>query len=59
MTVTFSEISCSVTGCSGEIGELYVRGPNMFKEYLNNPEATEESFTADGWFKTGNDVHVQ
>jgi malonyl-CoA/methylmalonyl-CoA synthetase len=34
------------------IGEIQVRGPNLFLEYLNRPDATEEAFT-DGWFKTG------
>lgn len=34
------------------IGEIQVRGPNLFLEYLNRPDATAEAFT-DGWFKTG------
>ncbi|MBX3020950.1 MAG: acyl-CoA synthetase [Bdellovibrionales bacterium] len=34
-------------------GELQVRGPIVFREYWRKPEATAESFTADGWFKTG------
>lgn len=34
-------------------GELRVKGPCVFKEYLNKPEAMRESFDADGWFKTG------
>lgn len=36
-----------------EQGELLVKGPTVFKEYWNNPEATSDSFTKDGWFKTG------
>ncbi|MEU0298358.1 acyl-CoA synthetase [Streptomyces sp. NPDC006175] len=35
------------------VGEIQVRGPNLFTEYLNRPEATAEAFTADGWFRTG------
>ena len=34
------------------IGEIHVRGPNLFLEYLNRPDATAEAIT-DGWFKTG------
>ncbi|GAA4372101.1 acyl-CoA synthetase [Actinomadura verrucosospora] len=34
-------------------GELHVRAPLLFKGYLNRPEATAESFTPDGWFRTG------
>lgn len=34
-------------------GELHVRAPLLFQGYLNRPEATAESFTADGWFRTG------
>jgi malonyl-CoA/methylmalonyl-CoA synthetase len=37
----------------GEIGELEVRGPNVFKGYWGQPEKTVESFTAEGWFRTG------
>lgn len=41
----------------GERGELWMKGPNIMKGYLNNPEATAEVFTTDGWFKSG-DVAV-
>jgi malonyl-CoA/methylmalonyl-CoA synthetase len=34
-------------------GEIQVRGPCVFREYWRNPEATAASFTADGWFRTG------
>lgn len=35
------------------IGGLQIRGATMFDGYLNLPERTAESFTADGWFVTG------
>jgi acyl-CoA synthetase (AMP-forming)/AMP-acid ligase II len=34
-------------------GEVWLRGPNVMKGYLNNPEATGKCLTHDGWFKTG------
>jgi malonyl-CoA/methylmalonyl-CoA synthetase len=36
-----------------EIGEVQLRGPNIFKGYWKQPQKTAESFTADGWFRTG------
>ena len=36
----------------GELGELVVRGHNLFKGYLGNPEANRTS-VVDGWFRTG------
>jgi malonyl-CoA/methylmalonyl-CoA synthetase len=37
----------------GEIGEIEVRGPNVFPGYWNRPDATEASFDGEGWFATG------
>jgi malonyl-CoA/methylmalonyl-CoA synthetase len=36
----------------GEIGQVLVRGPNVFAEYWRNPEATAAAFDG-GWFRTG------
>ena len=44
-----------------EIGELWLRGTRgiqLFLEYLDNPEANDKAFTADGWFRTGDMVKV-
>lgn len=38
---------------SGKIGEVAVRGPQVTLGYLDNPEATAEAFTADGFLLTG------
>ncbi|MFF1834270.1 acyl-CoA synthetase [Streptomyces sp. NPDC058231] len=37
----------------GAVGEIQVRGPNLFTGYLNRPDATAAAFTEDGWFRTG------
>ncbi|MFT3723366.1 MAG: AMP-binding protein [Hyphomonadaceae bacterium] len=43
----------------GESGMLWIRGVagvSMFEGYLNNPEATEEAYDPEGWFRTGDRV---
>ncbi|WP_159327398.1 acyl-CoA synthetase [Streptomyces tendae] len=35
------------------VGEIQVRGPNLFTEYLNRADATAAAFTEDGFFRTG------
>jgi malonyl-CoA/methylmalonyl-CoA synthetase len=52
--VRLTDESGVVVPGSGEdsVGEIEVRGPNIFLGYLNKPEATEAAFR-DGWFRTG------
>ncbi len=38
---------------AGEIGDIEVKGPNVFQGYWRMPAKTAEEFTADGFFKTG------
>ena len=40
------------------VGELRIKGPCLFKEYLHRPTETENSFDLHGWFKTG-DVAIK
>ncbi|MFD5282724.1 acyl-CoA synthetase [Streptomyces rubrogriseus] len=43
-----------IAALDGEsVGEIQVRGPNLFTEYLNRPDATAAAFTEDGFFRTG------
>ena len=43
-----------IEGDGGElVGELEVSGPTVFSGYLRRPDADAASFTADGWFRTG------
>ncbi|HKN96403.1 MAG TPA: AMP-binding protein [Pseudonocardiaceae bacterium] len=47
------ETGAVLTGCGEDVvGEVEVRGPNLFLGYLNRPDATAAAFR-DGWFRTG------
>ena len=37
----------------GEVGEVQIRGPHVFKQYWRQPEKTASAFSADGWLRTG------
>ncbi|KAJ7690754.1 AMP binding protein [Mycena rosella] len=47
-----------IDAAEGQPGELWVRGKTVMKGYLNNPTATKNAITPDGWFKTG-DVAIR
>ena len=42
----------------GDNDELQVKGPCVMKGYWNRPEATRETFTEDGWLKTGDQADI-
>ena len=42
----------------GESGSLQISGPAVFKEYYNDPSATQDAFTSDGWFITGDTAYI-
>ncbi|KAI9844989.1 MAG: putative NRPS-like protein biosynthetic cluster [Sclerophora amabilis] len=46
------------TAVTGEVGDLQTTGPICFKNYFNNPSATAEAFTDDGWFITGDRAFI-
>ncbi|MFO0965359.1 MAG: class I adenylate-forming enzyme family protein [Gemmataceae bacterium] len=45
-------IEVDVSAAVGEVGTVRLRGPNLFREYWNKPDATRQAF-ASGWFDTG------
>jgi len=47
-----SEIRIAATEGARE-GEIQIRGPSVFARYTNNDQANKDSFTEDGWFRTG------
>jgi long-chain acyl-CoA synthetase len=63
MGVPVPGVEVEVRGLSGEmcgpgdIGELWVRGPNVMLGYWNRPEATESALV-DGWYRTGDAAYA-
>ena len=45
--------------CDIETGHLQVKGPNVFAGYWRMQEKTNQEFTPDGWFRTGDEAFIE
>ena len=55
-SIKFGTVGRAMPGVEFKIaddGEILTKGPNVFREYWRNPEATKDTFTDDGWLMTG------
>lgn len=43
---------------SPQDGEIWLKGPNVFPGYLNRPELAKDTFSEDGFFRTGDIGHI-
>ncbi|UZX05406.1 long-chain fatty acid--CoA ligase [Arthrobacter sp. CDRTa11] len=57
LALPFTQVRCVTKDgrdvLPGERGEILIKGPNVMKGYWNDTKATKESFTDDGWFRSG------
>ncbi|SDG55377.1 fatty-acyl-CoA synthase [Bradyrhizobium sp. Rc2d] len=57
--VRVRDVETGELAARGVSGEIEIRAPSRFLGYFNNPEATREAITADGFFRTGDIGHLR
>ncbi|MGH9026995.1 MAG: AMP-binding protein [Acidimicrobiia bacterium] len=52
------DLESGTDAATGEVGEVWIRGPEVMVGYWNHPEATAAAITPDGWLRSGDAGHL-
>ena len=47
------QVDSKLDAAEGELGEVWIRGPQVMTGYLGNPQATHDMIDSEGWLHTG------